>query len=128
MKRRNIITLIIVFILMMILFANFSSVKATSLGDVVTSAENIRNAGKTSWINYDNLYTVVDFLYNAAMIIGMIIAIIVGTGLGIRIIFGSIDQQADAKKLLVPYLVTVSVLAFSYTIWKAVVSIISSNI
>ena len=126
--KKKVFTLMMIFILIMTLFASVSSVNAASLAESVDSAEDFLGNGKSSLINYDNLYAVISFLYNIAMTIGIIIAIIVGIVLGIRIIFGSLDERADAKNLLVPYLVIVGMIAFGFTIWKMVLNLIYKNI
>lgn len=123
--KKNIFTVITIFILIMILFANISCVRATQFANSVNSAQNFTNNGKSDLINYQGLYDVVSFLYNIAMTIGIIIAVIVGIVLGIRIIFGSIDDKADSKHLLVPYLVIVAMMAFGFTIWKIVLNLIN---
>ena len=128
MKKKSIFTIMIIFILIMTLFANISSVNATGLTESVNSAENFLGNGKSSLIDYDALYQIVSFLYNVAMTIGIIIAAIVGIVLGIRIIFGSLDERADAKNLLVPYLVIVGMIAFGFAIWRMVLNLIYKNI
>lgn len=130
--KKKIYVIIVILILIMILFANISTVQATGdLGKAMSSVRDFTNNAKNSKsdiINYQNLYNVINFLYNIAMTIGIIIAVIVGIVLGIRIIFGSIDERADSKHLLVPYLVIVTMLAFGFTIWKIALGLIYNRI
>lgn len=128
MKKKNIFITMIIFILITALFANVSSVQATLFSNSIDSAQDFTNNGKSNIINYQNLYNVTSFLYSVAMTIGIIIAIIVGMVLGIRIIFGSIDERADSKHLLVPYLIIVTMLALAFTIWKIGLGLIYSKI
>lgn len=128
MKKKNIFIIIIIFILITVLFANISSVQATPFSNSIDSAQAFTNNGKSSIINYQNLYNVISFLYNVAMTIGIIVAVIIGMVLGIRIIFGSIDERADSKHLLVPYLVTVTIMAFAFVIWKILLGLIYNKI
>ncbi len=125
---KKILTMIFIFILAIILFANFSNVQASELSDAVTSAQNFVNNGKSSIISYQNLYNVVNYLYNIVMLIVIILAIIIGIVLGIRIVFGSIDERADSKHLIVPYLASVATAAFAFTIWKVILQLIHNHI
>lgn len=125
---RKILTMIFIFILAIILFAYFSSVQASGLSDAITAGEKFTGNGKSSIINYQNLYNVVNYLYNIAMLIVIIIAIIIGIVLGIRIIFGSIDERADSKHLIAPYLAIVATAAFAFSIWKIILQLIHNHI
>lgn len=125
---KKILTMIFIFIIAIILFANFSIVQASGLSDAITAGEDFTKNGKSSIINYQNLYNVVNYLYNIAMLIAIIIAIIIGIVLGIRIVFGSIDERADSKHLMVPYLATVAMIACAFTIWKIILQIIHNHI
>ena len=65
-------------------------------------------------------------LYNALLIIGIIIAVIVGTILGIKFMIGSVEEKADIKKLLIPYIVGCIVVFGAFGIWKLVVTILAN--
>lgn len=125
---KKILTMIFILIIAIILFANFSNVQASDLSEAITSAQKFANSGKSSIVNYQNLYNVINYLYNIAMLIAIILAIIIGIILGIRIIFGSIDERADSKHLIVPYLASVATAAFAFTIWKVILQLIHNHI
>lgn len=128
MKNKKIYAIIIILTIIMTLFINISTVQAKPFENSIDSAQSFTSNGKSDIINYQNLYNVVSFLYNVAMTIGIIVAIIIGITLGIRIIFGGIDERADSKHLLVPYLVTVVIMAFAFTIWKILMQLIYNRI
>lgn len=65
-------------------------------------------------------------LYNALLIIGIIIAVIVGAILGIKFMMGSVGEKADIKKLLVPYVVGCIIVFGAFGIWKLVVTILAN--
>ena len=67
-----------------------------------------------------------NMLYNALLIIGIIIAVIVGTILGIKFMIGSVEEKADIKKLLIPYIVGCIVVFGAFGIWKLVVTILAN--
>ena len=105
---------------------------ATQLSNAITDGQGFLENGKSSplekVINYQNLYNVINYLYNIAMLIVIIIAIIIGIVLGIRIVFGSLDERADAKHLMVPYLAIVATAAFAFSLWKILLQIIHNHI
>ncbi len=121
---KKIFTMIFIFILAIILFSSFSDVQASELSDAFESAQNFISNGRTDYINYQNLYNITNYLYNLFMLIVIILAIIIGIILGNRIIFGSIDERADAKHLIVPYLVIITIIAFAFSLWKIILQII----
>ena len=65
-------------------------------------------------------------LYNALLIIGIIIAVIVGAILGIKFMMGSVGEKADIEKLLVPYVVGCIIVFGAFGIWKLVVTILAN--
>lgn len=130
--KKKIFTMILIFILAIVLFVNFSSVQAAELSDAITDGQGFLENGKSSTtakvINYQNLYNVINYLYNIAMLIVIILAIIIGIVLGIRIVFGSIDERADSKHLIVPYLASVATAAFAFSLWKLLLQLIHNHI
>ena len=133
--KRKIFNIIIIFILAIMLFANVSRVQATaivnegsSFAGAIGAAEDFLNTERSKIINYQGLYNVINYFYNIVMIIAIILSIIVGISIGIRIIYGSIDEKADAKHLIVPYLFIVTIIAFSLTIWKFLLSLFYNSI
>lgn len=130
--KKKIFAMIVIFILAIVVFVNFSTVQASGLSDAITGGEKFLENGKTSTvpkvINYQNLYNVINYLYNIAMLIVIILAIIIGIVLGIRIVFGSIDERADAKHLIVPYIGSVATAAFAFSLWKLLLQLIHNHI
>lgn len=64
-------------------------------------------------------------LYNITLIIGIIVAVLVGAILGIKFLTGSVEQKADTKKLLIPYLAGCVAVFGAFGIWKLVVTILA---
>lgn len=130
--KKKIFTMIFIFILGIVLFVNCSSVQAAQLSNAITDGQGFLENGKSSplekVINYQNLYNVINYLYNIAMLIVIIVAIIIGIVLGNRIVLGSIDERADAKHLMVPYLAIVATAAFAFSLWKILLQIIHNHI
>lgn len=128
---KKILTMIFIFIIAIIVFTSISNVQASGFSDAFDLGQDFLENGKSSKssiINYQNLYNVINYLYNIVMLIAIILAIIIGTILGIRIVIGSVDERADSKHLIIPYLVSVATGACAFTIWKFILQLIHNNI
>lgn len=66
-------------------------------------------------------------IYSILLAIGIVIAVIVGLLLGMKFITGGIEEKAEVKAMLVPYIVGCVVLFGAFTIWKIVVDILQSE-
>ena len=64
-------------------------------------------------------------LYNILLVIGVIVAAIIGTILGVQFITGSVEQKSKVKESLIPYVVGCVVIFGAFGIWKFVVTILA---
>ena len=64
-----------------------------------------------------------DYIYNILLAIGMIIAVVVGSILGIKFMISSVEEQAKIKELLVPYVAGCVVIFGAFGIWKIAVNL-----
>ncbi len=127
-SRRKKYIIITITIIIAIIFISSNNVQAISISKAINSAQSFVNGSESSIFNFTSIYNLLDFLYTIMMIVGIGIAMIVGTILGIRIIFGAIDEKADAKKLLEPYLILIAILAFSSVFWRIGMDIVANFI
>jgi len=67
-----------------------------------------------------------DIIFNVLLIIGIVIAVIWGMFIAIKFITGSVEEKAEVKKTLIPYVAGCVVLFGAFTIWKIVVTILQS--
>lgn len=77
-------------------------------------------------IKQDNLQKMSNTLYNILLVTGILIALIVGMILGIKFIMGGIEEKAEIKTMIIPYIVGCVVVFGAFTIWKIVVDILQS--
>ena len=77
-------------------------------------------------IGSDDLKNMSDTIYNILLVAGIIIAIIVGLIMGIKFIIGGIEEKAEIKAMLIPYIIGCVVVFGAFAIWKAVVDILQS--
>lgn len=132
--KKNILGKILIIILVFISFflINMQGVYASSRTDFVEGADEFINAGvnasqgNSTVIDENDLVQMSNMLYNAFLIIGIIIAVIFGLVIAIKFMTGSVEEKADVKKTLVPYIAGCVVIFGAFTIWKLVVDILSN--
>lgn len=81
--------------------------------------------GNNNKINEEGLNEFSDTLYNTLLLVGMIIAVIVGTIIGIKFMVSSVEEKAKLKEILVVYIIGCIVLIGAFSIWKIIVTIMS---
>ena len=94
-----------------------------SLEDMVNDADSFINSGELK-LNQDALSNFSKTMYNILLAIGIVVAVIVGAIIGIKLMTSSVEEKADAKKLLVPYVVGCAVVFGGFAIWKIVVTML----
>ena len=85
----------------------------------------LQKDGNKNIINEDGLKSTSDKIYNILTISGMIIAVIVGTMLGIKFMVSSIEEKAKIKEILLVYIIGCVVLVGAFSLWKIIVNLMS---
>ena len=120
--KRKIFFILIIFILMI---CSTHIVQATTISNIIQGADGfITNGSSTDVIATDKLKSASDIIYNILLILGTIIAVIVGAVLGIQFIMGSVEQKAKVKDSLIPFIVGCVVIFGAFGIWKLVITIL----
>ena len=136
-KKTNIYKVIILFLMIVMLGKNY--VQADSLWDTIFNAgddflsQGRQNAqsqtqsttlgdGSTAEVNTRGNWQIV---YNVLFALGIALSVIIGAILGIRLMFGSIEQQVKAKEILIPYVLGCFVIFGSFGLWKLAVTVFS---
>ena len=122
--------MLILILLMSFLLINCQNIYAASISDAIEGADKFINDGVSNTdptIDENDLQTMSDMLYNAFLIIGIIIAIIIGLVIAIKFMTGSVEQKAEVKKTLIPYIAGCVVIFGAFTIWKLVVDLLSNT-
>lgn len=112
-----------------LLLINHQIVYASAIADSIKGADDFIQDGVNDTnptIDENNLVEMSDMLYNAFLIIGIIIVVIIGLVIGIKFMTGSASEKADVKKTLIPYIAGCVVIFGAFTIWKLVVDLLSS--
>lgn len=100
--------------------------ETTNLDEIIEAADTFVNSATENKIEANMIQNLSNTIYNILLVAGIIIAIIIGAVIGIMFITGSVEQKADVKKLLIPYIVGCVVIFGSFAIWKIAVIMFST--
>ena len=95
---------------------------------IIADSEQFIKDGKDSniaTINQENADTVLNSIYNIMLAIGITVTVIWGLIIAIKLMMSSVEEKAEYKKLLWPYLVGCIVIFGSFIIWKIVIIIMN---
>lgn len=148
MKKKN-ITIILIFSLILALIVMIPTMSRAE--DVIYKEPSVDNSGtdkdglddmiqdaqdfENRKIEDENLVLVDDpgklsdfssSLYTILIIAATAVTIVVGIILGIKYMVGSVEEKAEYKKMLIPYVAGCVAIYGALGIWKLVVSILSS--
>lgn len=126
MKNKKLLKIITIFVSIFYIFSVFSFAEATTIGNIGAGADDFISTGEnqTAPISDSSLKSLTDSLYNILLIIGVVVAAIVGIVLGIQFITGSVEQKSKIKESLMPYIVGCVVIFGAFGIWKLAVIIL----
>lgn len=120
--KRKIFFILIIFILMI---CSTHIVQATTISNIIQGADGfITNGSSSDMIAGDKIKNLSDIIYNVLLILGTVIAVIVGSVLGIQFITGSVEQKAKVKDSLIPFVIGCVIIFGAFGIWKLVITIL----
>ena len=128
------LTIIKILIIIIIISLTFSPISEASFwGDIFGEGDSFLENGEkqndpndpAASIDGSKLKSEVNKLYNILLALGIVLSVLVGAILGIKYMFGSIEEQAKVKETLFPYLIGCIVIFSAFAIWKIVVNIFS---
>lgn len=131
MKKIIYISIISLIFILSIFITTNQSIAAFSIDGFIGDADAFIEAGKTEGenaIDQTGLKEISDVIYNTLLAVGLILAVAVGLFLGIKIMIGSIEEQAQYKELLIPYFIGCIVVFGGFGIWKLVVTILQRTL
>ena len=104
-----------------------TSVTQHSAEEIVKEADGFLDKATTDdQISEENLKNMSDTIYSILLILGIIIAFAIGGILGIKFVLGGLEEKAQIKAMIIPYIAGLAVLFGAFTIWKIVVTILQS--
>lgn len=121
MKRKTIFLLILIVILINVC----TKVFAGDLYNIYDSAANFIQSGSSNsvGINQQKVQDVSNSVYNILLVIGICVAVIISSILGIKFMIGSVEEKSQVKELLIPFIIGCAVVFGAFAIWKIVVVI-----
>lgn len=121
---------IIVMLSFVILIINPITSNATGIDDVISGADDFIKTGQaekiTGGIKKESLKTASDFIYSILLAVGIGVALIWASILGIKFMMGSVEEQAKVKEMLIPFIIGCVIVFGAFGIWKLAVEILSS--
>lgn len=127
----------LLFIVPILIFALMAlPIHTYALSDIISSGENFEKARENYTvdgvhndmeIDSEDLQNVSNTVYNILLLLGIVIAVIWGIILGIKFMTGSVEEQAEVKKSLMPYIVGCVIIFGAFTIWKIVLEILKTT-
>ena len=100
-----------------------SGAASNGVKDALSDADSFVQSGNQGIVSTENLQSFSQNLYSILLAIGVVIAVIMGTVLGVKLMVAPIEERVEAKKLLVPYVVGCVIVFGAFGIWKLVVTI-----
>lgn len=122
----NIILMALLISTFLVIFAPVTQAAGGNIGDIVSEAGEFINVGKNenSPINENALKPGSSTLYNVLLAIGIAVALIWGLVLGVQFVTGSLEDKADIKKGLIPYIIGCVIIFGAFGIWRLVINLL----
>lgn len=122
---------IISIIVINVMFFNINIVQASGMSDVITGGDNFIKAGTeqttddrtVATIDQTKLKSTSTMVYNILLVSGICVAVVVAAILGIKFMIGSIEEKAQVKDALVPFVIGCIVVFGAFGFWKIFVTI-----
>ena len=125
MKTVKLFVILISIVVMIIGLSNYTYAGDT-LGDIIQDGKEFTEKAQGTAIDDTDIKKFSDIVYNVVLSIGMIIAVIVGSILGIQYMYSSVEERAKSKQNLVVYFIGCVVLLGAFGIWKIVIEIFNT--
>lgn len=125
--KKTICIILITIIILIGITGNSHIYARHTTGEVITEAEGFISTGENNSgdiLTTDELNNLSDTIYTILLVIGVVIAIIVGAVLGIKFITEGAEGKAEVQKALIAYVIGCVVIFGAFTIWKIVVNVI----
>lgn len=103
-----------------------SKTAAGSLSDVIADGKSFLYNGNELQYDESSLQGFSTAMYNILLAIAVAIALIVGVIVGIKYMVGSVEEKANYKAMLIPYVAGCAVVFGAFGIWKLVVTMLNS--
>lgn len=131
MKNKTVIVIFLIIVINMIFF-NINNVHASDISDVIKGGDNFISTGKddtekkdTAKVDQTKLINTSSSIYNILFVIGMGVAVVIAVILGIKFMIGSVEEKAQIKDALIPFIIGCIVIFGAFGIWKISINMFS---
>lgn len=119
-----IILLVSVFIIIFNVNISYASDSEGKISDIITGADSFIGAADDDVkIDDTKLKGTSNLIYQILTVLGISIAVIIAGILGIKFMIGSVEEKAQVKDQLVPFIIGCIVIFGAFTIWEVVVNV-----
>ncbi len=123
-KLRNIINMILIFMIMIFLWHSYSF---ADISDDATSFIDAGNNATPSGTNQTAMNSAVNEIAGLLTGLGIVVVVIVAAVLGIKFMIGSTEQQAKVKESIIPYVCGCAVIFGALTIWQLIIQLLNKT-
>lgn len=125
--KMKIFKLVLILMIILNIFGTFQYVYADDgIGDIMREGKEFIDSADGDVLDQGDVKQFSDNIFSAFMAVGMVIAVAVGTILGIQYMFSTVEEKAKSKQHLVVYVIGCAVLLGSFGIWKMVVELFNN--
>lgn len=118
------ILMIILIVVIIVMFFNINVVQADGISDVISGGDSfLQAADGATTIDDGKLQDSSKTIYNILLVLGICVAVVVAAILGIKFMIGSMEEKAQVKEALIPFVVGCVVIFGAFGIWKIFVTI-----
>ncbi len=124
MRSKSLIIIILILVIN-IIFLNINKVQADAISDGITGGDSFLDAGKSNIVSIDTskLQDTSNVVYNILLLAGMVVAVVISGILGIKFMIGSVEEKAQIKDALIPFIIGCVVVFGAFGIWKIFINI-----
>lgn len=108
---------IILFVLILLFSIN---TRVFAIGEIIDDGQSFLEAGNNGTADMDiaDIESASGYLYNILLSLGVVIAVIVATILGVQFMLSEAEGQAKVKEMLIPFVIGCIVVFGGFGIWK----------
>ena len=113
-------------IILLVLILLFSiNTKVYALGEIFSYGQGFIGAADSNEVNMDmsDVASLSGYLYNILLSLGVVIAVIIATVLGVQFMLSEAEGQAKVKEMLIPFIIGCIIIFGGFGIWKIALQI-----
>ena len=82
-----------------------------------------KNGNPVTILNKDEMKKTVNMVYIVLFMLGVAFSVIIGAILGIKFMIGSVEEKAEFKEMMMPYILGCIVIFGAFGIWKIIIEL-----